>query len=62
MDEPLLTTRDVCRLLGIGQSTLYVYRAGGHFPDPVHVGLPDARRRTLRWRMSDLRGYMRGQQ
>ena len=58
MDEPLLSFKDVCHYLGIGRTTLYTWMAKRHFPEPFSVGLPDARRKTLRWRAADIRRFL----
>lgn len=35
MAETLLTTRQVCRLLGVSRQTLYVWMSQGRFPQPL---------------------------
>lgn len=56
MDEDkLLSVGEVCRVLGIGRSTWYRWKAIGHGPPAVRIGPPSAgRKRIVRVHRSDL--------
>ncbi len=43
---------DVAEMLGIGQSTVWVWAREGKIPQPVKIS-----RRCVRWRMSDLQEW-----
>ena len=48
--EPLLTARQVCRLLAVGERTLRRWVSSGRFPQP------DVRiKKTIRWKRQTLR-------
>lgn len=61
-DDELLTSRDVQRLLRISPTALWRMRRDGVGPQPIHIGNPDARRKTFRYRKADLLQWVRGQQ
>jgi len=44
MSEKLLRLGEVCRMCGIGKSSVWAWSAEGMFPKPIHIG-----RRTTRW-------------
>ena len=48
----LIRLADVCELLGISRSTVYVRRSAKTFPQPVKVGP-----RTVRWRIDDIEAW-----
>ncbi len=56
----LLTVREAMRLLRIqSPRTLRAWERAGHGPQPLSVGRPDAKRRTLRYRLEDIRDFLR---
>ena len=59
-DMLLVSTREAARLLGVGVSTLRLWQCDGHGPRPIHIGRPDAKRRTLRYRLADIRSWAGG--
>lgn len=62
MDEDkLLSISDVCRVLGIGKSTWYRWKAIGHGPPTVPIGPPSSvRKRIVRVRRSELMEFIGG--
>ena len=57
--HPLLTVREISRVLRLGQRTIWrltsLSRAGvGAFPQPVRIG-----EKTVRWRWEDVEEYLR---
>jgi hypothetical protein len=59
-DTVLLTVREAMRLLRIqSPRTLRAWERAGHGPQPLSMGRPDAKRRTLRYRLEDVRAFLR---
>ena len=59
-DTVLLTVREAMRLLRIqSPRTMRAWERAGHGPQPLSVGRPDAKRRTLRYRLEDIREFLR---
>ena len=54
-DRLLISLDDVCRLVGLGRSQIYVMVRQGRFPRPVRLG-----RRCSRWRMATVRAWVEG--
>ena len=57
--RPLMTARDVSRVLGVGERTVWRMasrsRAGrGPFPKPIRIG-----GKAVRWRWEDVEHYLR---
>lgn len=48
MTDPLLSDREVAKMLGCARSTLWRWAADGIFPKPLKIG------GMSRWRQSDL--------
>lgn len=48
MDIELLSVKQVARMLGVGESSLWRYRDMGALPCPVKIG------RSVRWRSTDI--------
>jgi hypothetical protein len=62
-NEALLVDRKTAaQLLGCGRSTLAEWERDGHGPQPVSVGRPGAKRRTLRYSLQALREFASGGQ
>jgi predicted DNA-binding transcriptional regulator AlpA len=59
-DTLLVDGREAARLLGVGRSTLAEWERDGHGPQPIHVGRPGAKRRTIRYSVESLRDFARG--
>jgi hypothetical protein len=56
----LLSVRETMRILRIqSPRTLRAWERAGHGPQPLSVGRPDALRRTLRYRLADIREFLR---
>jgi len=53
MNEKLLTKDEVCKMVGIKPSTLYLYIKEKHFPKPKKIG-----KRLSRWKLSDVRRWI----
>lgn len=49
----LLRLKDLCRIIGLARSTIYLAIANGSFPRPVQVGT-----RAVRWRSSDISAWV----
>lgn len=62
MDQ-MLTIPEVCRVLGIGKSTFYRWKAIGHGPPTVPIGPPAVlnNKRLVRVRLADLQEWLRRQ-
>jgi predicted DNA-binding transcriptional regulator AlpA len=57
----LLTVEQAMRLLGVrSRNTMWRWSRAGHGPQPVNVGQPDAKRRTLRYRRQDVLMFIGG--
>jgi hypothetical protein len=57
----LLSVRETMRLLRLrSPRTLREWERAGHGPKPLSMGRPDAKRRTLRYRLEDVREFLRG--
>jgi prophage regulatory protein len=52
MNEKLLTKEEVCEMVGIKPSTLYLYIKEKHFPKPKKIG------KLSRWKLSDVRRWI----
>lgn len=58
-DTLLVTVSEAMRLLRVGsRNTLWSWEKAGHGPKPISIGHPSAKRRSLRYRMSDLRSFI----
>ena len=55
------TTKEVQELLHVSRNRLWEWEKIGHGPQPLHVGRPGARRRTIRYRRSDILAFVEGQ-
>ena len=54
-DSPfLVSAQDAARLLNVSASQLYKWRRAGYGPEPLDVGKPGARRKSIRYRRADL--------
>jgi predicted DNA-binding transcriptional regulator AlpA len=53
-DTLLVTVKEAMRILRVGRNTLWNWDRAGYGPEPIHVGRPGARRRSLRYRRADL--------
>lgn len=51
--DPMLKADEVCRLLGIGASTLWKWVAEGNFPPPVRLS-----NKCSRWRACDVHRFI----
>jgi len=49
----LLRLKEVCQIVGLARSTIYLAITKGSFPRPVQVGA-----RAVRWRSSDISGWV----
>jgi hypothetical protein len=55
----LLTTRETMRFLEVrSRNTLWSWEQRRHGPMPINIGSPDATRRTVRYRRSDLLDFI----
>lgn len=60
-DTLLVTVREAMRLLGVGsRNTLWAWERDGHGPQPIHIGRAGAKKRTIRYRRSDLLSWISG--
>lgn len=59
-DDELLSSRAVRQFLNVSPTTLWRMRRDGIGPRPVHVGKPDAVRKTYRYRKSELAAWLTG--
>jgi prophage regulatory protein len=50
--QRFLRLPEICKLLGLSKTTIYVYKAAGHFPEPVKIGAA-----SVRWRMEDIQAW-----
>ena len=53
MNEKLLTKEEVCEMVGIKPSTLYLYIKKKHFPKPKKLG-----KRLSCWKLRDVRRWI----
>lgn len=54
-EQPLLlSVKAAARLLELDPMTLWRMSRAGHGPQPIHVGSPQAKRKTLRYKHADL--------
>jgi predicted DNA-binding transcriptional regulator AlpA len=60
MDNELLTTAEVASVLRIDRTAIWSWRRQGHFPEPIDISPPSSKRKTLRWRRSDLLEFIGG--
>lgn len=58
MSEKLLKSCEVAALLGTTEKTLAVWRWRGYGPLFIKIGKPGADRGAIRYRLSDVEGYM----
>jgi len=49
----LLRLKDVCEIVGLARSTIYLAVANSNFPRPIHVGA-----RAVRWRSRDIDAWL----
>ncbi len=61
-NDTLLTTSEVASLLKVNRTALWAWRRQGHLPEPIDIAPPTSKRPALRYRMSDLRAWLSGQQ
>jgi hypothetical protein len=54
----LLTVSEAMRLLRVSRNILWAWDRAGYGPEPIHVGRPGARRRTIRYRRADLMKFI----
>ncbi|HDX8361654.1 helix-turn-helix transcriptional regulator [Aeromonas veronii] len=52
----MMTEKQICEMLQVCRATLWAWRKGGKFPAPVKMGSLN------RWRVSDVEGFINGQQ
>ena len=50
----LVSVKEAARLLELEPMTLWRMSRAGHGPQPIHVGHPEAKRKTLRYKRADL--------
>jgi predicted DNA-binding transcriptional regulator AlpA len=62
MEHELLTTAEVASALQVTRTAIWSWRRQGHFPEPVDISPPSSKRKTLRWRRSDLLEFISGGQ
>jgi prophage regulatory protein len=48
----LMRLKEVCRMLGVGSSTVYTWVAQGKFPRPMKIG-----QRASRWRAEEIQAW-----
>ena len=53
MEEKLLNIQEVCKLVGLKKSTIYLYIQTNIFPAPKKIG-----KRLSRWKLSEIRRWM----
>ena len=51
----LIPAREVAKLLGVCERTVWNLTGSGHLPPPVRIG-----RRSVRWRLVDLEAFIAG--
>ena len=60
-DSLLVSVKEAMRLLRVGRNTLWAWEKLGHGPKPIHIGRPDAKRRTIRYRRDEIEALARGE-
>jgi predicted DNA-binding transcriptional regulator AlpA len=60
MEHELLTTAEVASALQVNRTAIWAWRRAGHFPEPIVISPPSSKRKTLRWRKSDLIAFIGG--
>ena len=53
MEEKLLNVKEVCKIVGLKKSTIYLYIQQNKFPKPKKIG-----KKLSRWKLSDVRRWM----
>lgn len=57
--RPLLTRRDLCRLLGVTNTTLYRWSRKGYGPVPIHIG---SGAKGIRYHLDEVESFLRERQ
>jgi len=53
MEEKLLNIKEVCRIVGLKKSTIYLYIKQNKFPKSKKIG-----KRLSRWKLSEIRRWL----
>ena len=53
MEEKLLNIKEVCKIVGLKKSTIYLYIQQNKFPKAVKIG------KLSRWKLTDIRSWMK---
>jgi len=53
MEEKLLNIKEVCRIVGLKKSTIYLYIQQNKFPKAIKIG-----KKLSRWKLSDVRRWI----
>jgi len=53
MEEKLLNIKEVCRIVGLKKSTIYLYIQQNKFPKAKKIG-----KKLSRWKLSDIRRWI----
>jgi len=53
MEEKLLNIKQVCEIVGLKKSTVYLYIQQNNFPKPKKIG------KLSRWRLSEIRRWIK---
>ena len=54
MEEKLLNIKEVCKIVGLKKSTIYLYIQQNKFPKAKKIG------KLSRWKLTDIRRWMEG--
>ena len=53
MEEKLLNIKEVCRIVGLKKSIIYLYIQQNKFPKAIKIG-----KKLSRWKLSDVRRWI----